>query len=650
MASSYRTRGSARTRAAGANVVYHGAVELTQGTMVTPSLELERLIGEGAMGSVWVAHHRGLDSRVAIKFVARDHRQEARDRMLIRFEREAKSAARIKSPHVVHMYDHGVTEDDGTPYIVMELLEGSSLGTRLRDEGPLDLDELTQVVTQVSKALTKAHSFGIIHRDIKPDNIFLVPNDDDLLVKVLDFGIAKHVEDEQAMTTTGAMLGTPLYMSPELIKSSRDASPSADLWALAVVAYESLTGRTPFAGETVGALFFSICGDPVEPPSSRRKGVPPSLDAWFDKALSQNREERFADAKTLSAAFKEAVAEVETLGELKGANPEPDDGDAAMGTAEFLAQAELDVPSDGIEQDSTEHDSGEQKETLDSEEDEPNEAATLDGAAASLTTTKMPRWGRWAAAATALVSTVLVSGAFFLSRDEPTSELQIEPQPVAAEAPSETALTITCEPVCDEIVVDGTKYLRKDRAEDVLSLSVAYGKHRIRAVKEFHEPQEEVVEIEEESFAKAYNLERSVGKLSPKVIAPILRKNAEPKFQKCYLAALRRDIKLRGEMQLEYVIDPIGKAIDATTKDDFGDDEFRRCIYDVIESARFPAPEGGFVTQKKTLSFRPPRARAKTSPKSSQDFGNFYSPKSLPELPPQQQQVQKQHKSKKQKK
>ncbi|MBW2459851.1 MAG: serine/threonine protein kinase, partial [Deltaproteobacteria bacterium] len=226
--------------------------------MVTPSLRLVRLIGEGAMGSVWAADHLTLDTKVAIKFIATDHREKNREAVLARFEREAKAAAQIKSPHVVHMYDHGVM-DDGTPYIVMEMMEGESLGTRIRRSKPLEVAEVAQVVAQVAKALSKAHELGIVHRDIKPDNIFLAPSDDELFVKVLDFGIAKSTTDpNEAVTTTGALLGTPLYMSPELVQSSREATHFADLWALAVVAYEALTGKPPLAGETVGKLFFSI--------------------------------------------------------------------------------------------------------------------------------------------------------------------------------------------------------------------------------------------------------------------------------------------------------------------------------------------------------------------------------------------------------
>jgi serine/threonine-protein kinase len=324
--------------------------ELSAGTMVTPSLKLERLIGEGAMGSVWVADHLGLECKVAVKFIT-PVRLRDKPALAVRFEREAKAAARIKSPHVVQVHDHGLMSDN-TPFIVMELLEGETLGARLK-RGPLPLAEVGTVVSHVGKALAKAHELGIVHRDIKPENIFLLASDDDLHVKVLDFGIAKQVEEPgQTMTQTGAILGTPMYMSPERIKSARDADYPADLWALAVVAYECVTGRTPFMGETVGALFFAICGDPLTPPSELRDGVPKALDDWFGRALRHEPDRRFGSARELAAAFRAALGfPVEgqpldqTLAIPEAASPN-DAAEAALATGEFVSQRELDVATD----------------------------------------------------------------------------------------------------------------------------------------------------------------------------------------------------------------------------------------------------------------------------------------------------------------
>ena len=315
--------------------------------MVTPNLRLERLLGEGAMGSVWVATHLGLDASVAVKFIS-PVRLRDKPALVARFEREAKAAARIKSPHVVQVHDHGVMADD-TPYIVMELLEGETLGARLR-RGPMPIDEIATVVTHVGKALEKAHQLGIVHRDIKPENIFLTDGQDELCAKVLDFGIAKQLEEPgQTMTQTGAILGTPMYMSPERIKSAREADVSADLWALAVVAYECVTGRTPFAGETVGALFFAICGDPLKPASELRDGVPAALDDWFSRALRHELDRRFATARELAAAFQRALGrapDAALAGDGTAIEPalaSSGHEDPLMATSEFLSKRELTI-------------------------------------------------------------------------------------------------------------------------------------------------------------------------------------------------------------------------------------------------------------------------------------------------------------------
>jgi serine/threonine-protein kinase len=326
-------------------------IELRAGLSVTPNLRLLHLVGEGAMGCVWVAEHLGLDTKVAVKFISHT-RPKDRPALVARFEREAKAAARIKSPHVVQVFDHGVMEGD-TPYFVMELLDGETLGGRLRRAGAMSIGEVEQVVVQVCRALSKAHELGIVHRDIKPDNIFLVKGHDELLVKVVDFGIAKHVEQAgDTMTQTGALLGTPLYMSPERIKSARDADLSADLWGIAVVAYEALTGRPPFTGETVGALFFSICGDPPTPPSELREDVPAAVDAWFSRALRHELDKRFPTARDMASAFRRALGK-DTLDEAPGdtlvaaaRTAPPADTiveDAALATGEFVSKHELEV-------------------------------------------------------------------------------------------------------------------------------------------------------------------------------------------------------------------------------------------------------------------------------------------------------------------
>jgi len=259
------------------------------------------------MGSVWVADHLTLGTQVAVKFISRD--LAAEPQMLTRFQREATAAAQIKSPHVVQVFDNGVT-DDGQPYIVMELLHGEDLDVRIERLGRLSLAETLVVVRHTCKALAVAHRLGIVHRDIKPANLFVVDVEGEPFVKVLDFGIAKRRSEPghvSGLTSTGAMVGTPHFMSPEQVTSSRDAAPSSDLWAVAVVAYSCLLGRRPFEGETVGALAIAINSAHFLAPSMVDPTLPPALDAWFDRALARELADRFASAKELADAFVAAV-------------------------------------------------------------------------------------------------------------------------------------------------------------------------------------------------------------------------------------------------------------------------------------------------------------------------------------------------------
>ncbi|MBI4699577.1 MAG: protein kinase [Deltaproteobacteria bacterium] len=284
-------------------------MELSAGTVIGSSVRLVRLLGEGAMGSVWVAHHLRLETRVAVKFMSADLPKKLRPALMARFEREAKAAAKIGSPHVVDIKDQGVTED-GTPFIVMELLQGEDLGKRLKRGGALGLAEAARIVTQVAKALAAAHKVGIVHRDIKPENIFLVGTDDEPFVKVLDFGIAKHVDltlQEPGLTATGALMGTPFYLSPEMLLGAKAADTSADLWALAAVAYHMVTGRVPFKGKTLPALCQAILAAQLPPPSGVRFGLPPELDLWFARAMCRDAAARFGSAKELAQSFAQAA-------------------------------------------------------------------------------------------------------------------------------------------------------------------------------------------------------------------------------------------------------------------------------------------------------------------------------------------------------
>ena len=276
------------------------------GQQITANLRLQRLLGQGGMGSVWVADHAGLGTQVAVKVMSR---AVAGDPELVaRFRREAAAAAQLKSPHVAQVFDHGISSDE-TPYIVMELLEGEDLGKRVEREGALPLEVVSEVVTQVAKALQRAHQLGIVHRDIKADNIFLTDHDGELLVKVLDFGIAKiNTGSDVSMTSTQGTFGTPLYMSPEQLMSAKHVDARADLWSLGVAAYYMLTKRFPYSGETVGAISVAVHKGDHKAASSLRPGLSAEVDAWFQRAFRNDPAERFASAKEAAEALRAALA------------------------------------------------------------------------------------------------------------------------------------------------------------------------------------------------------------------------------------------------------------------------------------------------------------------------------------------------------
>ncbi len=291
------------------------------GAWVTSNIELVTPIAEGAMGRVWVAYHHRLGTRVAVKFVSEklgDGTAEA----LARLEREAFTASQIKSPHVVQTFDSGITSD-GEPYIVMELLDGVSLGDRLRQSGPLAWGEALAVITQVARALSKAHKLGIVHRDIKPDNIFLCRSDDGIMCKVLDFGIAKQTRLPAmgGLTTEGKIVGTPEFMSPEQVLDDRAVDYRADLWALAVVMYATLTGQLPFRGKTLGQLCLALVNRRPKPPSDLREGLPPETDPWFEQALNREPKKRFTSAREMAESFASIDPTTGSMAAFKGAFP-----------------------------------------------------------------------------------------------------------------------------------------------------------------------------------------------------------------------------------------------------------------------------------------------------------------------------------------
>jgi len=277
-------------------------------TVIAGKLRLVSLLGQGSAGQVWLARHLGLGSDVAIKFLNRDVSADATARE--RFMREARTIAKIRSPHVVQVHDFGFHEEHA--YLVMEHLAGETLEARLERMGALPVEQVMRICTQIAKALQKAHDAGIIHRDIKPANVFLVDYGDEEIAKVVDFGIVKATDGSpvssrmNTLTQTGSVLGTPYYMSPEQIQDSGNVGHQADLWALGVIAYESLVGSLPFTAPNFAQLVIAICQGTIPVPSTIAP-VPPAFDAWVARALDRDPSRRFQSAKELARELCQAL-------------------------------------------------------------------------------------------------------------------------------------------------------------------------------------------------------------------------------------------------------------------------------------------------------------------------------------------------------
>lgn len=249
------------------------------------------------MGAVWLAHDLSLDSPCAVKLI--DPEKSRNDEVRKRFVREAKAAAQLRGPHVVDVFDRG--ESDGILYIAMEYLEGEDLCTRLGRVGLLEPERAYRVIAHVARALSSAHALGIVHRDLKPENIYLVQGYDEEIAKVLDFGIAQHASYhlEDRATREGSFLGTPYYVSPEQARG-RPTDHRSDLWSLGVIAYQCLTGMTPFDSDSLGELMGLILYEPIPRITEANPDLPPAVEDWWIRATQRDRELRFQSARELA--------------------------------------------------------------------------------------------------------------------------------------------------------------------------------------------------------------------------------------------------------------------------------------------------------------------------------------------------------------
>ena len=240
------------------------STEVHEGQILAGKFRIERVLGRGGMGIVVAATHLQLDERVALKFLLPE--ALINPEAVERFAREARAAVKIKSEHVARVSDVGTLES-GSPYMVMEYLHGEDLAGWVRRNGAMPMADAIEFLLQACEAIAEAHALGIVHRDLKPANLFVTRRvDGSPCIKVLDFGISKvtvpGAAPEFGMTKTSTVMGSPLYMSPEQMSSSRDVDLRTDIWALGVILYESLTGRVPFEAETMPQLCGMILQDP----------------------------------------------------------------------------------------------------------------------------------------------------------------------------------------------------------------------------------------------------------------------------------------------------------------------------------------------------------------------------------------------------
>jgi serine/threonine protein kinase len=293
---------------------------LTVGAVVGQKYRIEKLLGSGGMGEVYLAFHEQLGRRVAIKVLREEALREPELRG--RFQREARAAAKLSNEHIAQVSDVGELEN-GAPYMVMEYLEGEDLAAHLSRSGILPVSEVIDLLNQICNGIAVAHHAGIIHRDLKPANLFLVPRvGGGNLLKILDFGIAKAQELQSSvhthqgarapvaqtqLTQTASLLGSARYMAPEQMESAKDVDVRADIWSLGVVGYKLLTGRAPFEGESMEQLFLAASLRQMVPLAQLRPDAPPALVVVIERCLQPLRQDRWPSIAALQATLADAL-------------------------------------------------------------------------------------------------------------------------------------------------------------------------------------------------------------------------------------------------------------------------------------------------------------------------------------------------------
>jgi serine/threonine protein kinase len=296
------------------------------GDVLARKYRVERVLAKGNMGVVVAATHVDLGQLLAVKMMLPDTEQtpELRER----FMREARAAVRLKSQHVARVVDVGIDEHDA-PYMAMEYLEGQDLADTLKARGPLPFDEAVEFVLQACEAVGEAHALGIVHRDLKPANLFLTKDVSGApCVKVLDFGISKLSGAELTLTQEAQALGSPLYMSPEAMGSAKHVDARTDIWALGIILYQLVAGRTPFHETTMAQLCNRILFGTPTPLADLRPDAPPGFEAIILRCLEREREKRFDNVAAFAGALlpytpARARIYIERISRVVGVEPAP---------------------------------------------------------------------------------------------------------------------------------------------------------------------------------------------------------------------------------------------------------------------------------------------------------------------------------------
>ncbi len=302
--------------------------DIKPGVVIDDKFRIERVLGKGGMGFVVEATHLQLDQRVALKFLLPQVLMQPES--LARFAREARAAAKIKSEHVARVLDVG-TLDTGAPYMVMEYLDGVDLARRVAEQGRLPTSEAVDFILQACEALAEAHAVGIVHRDLKPANLFVASYPDGTpCVKILDFGISKLADAGSGpaldMTTTATIMGSPHYMSPEQMRSTRTVDARTDIWALGVILYQLVSGHVPFEAETMPQLCGMVLQEPPPPLSKFNADVPGGFEALILRCLEKDAAQRYQSVAELVLALApfgsgDAHRSVDRVQRVSGAVP-----------------------------------------------------------------------------------------------------------------------------------------------------------------------------------------------------------------------------------------------------------------------------------------------------------------------------------------